>query len=187
LAEHPQAPYRGSYWVVPGSLLAGAYPGGHDEASTATRLASVLEAGITSVIDLMQEEEILEHEPGVHYLPYADRLEALGEARGQIIEIAGYAMEPGTTPSDQEMTLILDAVDAEIDGRNSPTLVHCADGHGRTGMVVGCYLARHGIAVGKDAVEKIRELRRSDPLLAEHKSPTAMIEERFILRWKEGQ
>jgi hypothetical protein len=32
---------------------------------------------------------------------------------------------------------------------------------GRTGTVVGCYLARHGFAAGNDVIEKIKELRKN--------------------------
>lgn len=85
------------------------------------------------------------------------------------------------------MEIILDAIDAEIDGRNSPTFVHCSDGHGRTGTVIGCYLARHGIAVGKDAIARIGELRAPHPELAEHKSPANIVQERLVTRWKPDQ
>ena len=111
----------------------------------------------------------------------------LAEARGEIAEIAGYALEDDTAPTEEQMAFLLDALDAEIDGRSSPTLLHCSDGHGRTGMVVGCYLARHEIAAGADALARIRELRSGDPELAVHKSPANMVEERFVLRWKAGR
>lgn len=150
-------------------------------------MTALLDAGIHSVINLMSEEEVLEHDDGELYIPYEDTLESLGEARGVVVEIARYAIEDGNTLTEQEMELILDAIDAEIDGRDSPTLVHCSNGNGRTGMVVGCYLARHGIAKGKEALVKIRQLRSSDPTLAGHKSPETMVEEKFVLRWRESR
>jgi protein-tyrosine phosphatase len=180
-------PFEGTYWILPGTLLAGSYPGGRDEADTARRMQALLDAGIHSVINLMPEEEVLEHAPGEHYLPYEDVLEQLGEDRGVVVEIARYAIEDGNCLSEQEMELILDAIDAEIDGRNSPTFVHCSNGNGRTGMVIGCYLARHGLATGKDALARLRELRAADPLLSGLKSPETMTEEKFILRWREAR
>lgn len=180
-------PFPGTYWVIPGILLAGTYPGGRDEMSTAARMTSLLDAGIHSVINLMSEEEILEHVADEHYLPYEDVLEKLGEARGIVVEIARYAIEDGNRLTEQEMELILDAVDAEIEGRNSPTFVHCSNGNARTGMVVGCYLARHGLATGKDALARIKELRNGDPVFASQKSPETMTEEKFVLRWRESR
>ena len=120
-------------------------------------------------------------------MPYADELEELGERRDVIVEIANFAIEEGSAVSEEEMALILDAIDAEIDGRNSPTLVHCSTGHGRTGLVVGCYLARHGIATGKAVVDKIQELRALDPELQGIKSPENIVQERFVTRWKQDQ
>ena len=187
MSNDAQPPYARAYWVIPGSLLAGAYPGGTDEASTVERMQALLDVGIHSVIDLMTEEEILEHEDGQVFLPYEDQLEALGEERDVVVEIVRHGIEDGNTLVEQEMAMILDSIDAEIDGRSSPTLVHCSDGHGRTGMVIGCYLARHGIANGKPALEKIKELRSLDPQLAEHRSPVNMVEEKFVLRWKQDQ
>ena len=83
--------------------------------------------------------------------------------------------------------MILDAIDAEIDGRNSPTLVHCSTGHGRTALVVGCYLARHEIAVGDKVVDHIHKLRGIYPDLAGNKSPENIVHERLISRWKPQQ
>ena len=120
-------------------------------------------------------------------MPYEDLLEVLAEKRGEIIEIGRYTIDIASASADQEMELILDAIDAEIDGSNHPTLVHCTNGNGYTGMVVGCYLARHGIAVGKDALAKIRELRATNPTMAKAKSPVNIVQERFVTRWKEGQ
>jgi len=177
-------PCSGTYWVTPGQLLAGVYPGDSDPEAMDARLSALLDAGIGSVVNLMDEEELLEHTNGEQFPPYEDRLEALAEERGKVIEIMRHPLEAGVTPTDQEMELILDAIDAEIDGRNSPTYIHCSDGAGRTGLVVGCYLARHQIAVGQDAVAKLVELRAFDPELAEIRSPENIVQERMVQRWK---
>lgn len=185
--DRSTTPFPGCYWVIPGTLLAGAYPGGRDEASTAERMKALLDSGVRSVVNLMSEEEVLEHAPGERFVPYEDTLEKLGESRGVIVEIERYAIEDANTLTEQAVQLVLDAIDAEIDGRNSPTFVHCSNGNARTGVVIGCYLARHGLASGKAALEKLRELRASDPTLARQKSPETMTEEKFVLRWRESR
>jgi len=164
--------------------LAGVYPGDHDQRVMDEKLSALLDAGISSVLNLMDEEELLEHSNGEQFVPYEDRLEALAAQRDKVIEIMRYPLATNAPPTEEELALILDAIDAEIDGRNSPTFVHCSDGHGRTGLVIGCYLARHGIAVGKDAVAKIQELRAPHPELAEHRSPANIVQERMVTRWK---
>lgn len=180
-------PFPGTYWVVPGALLAGAYPGGKDSKSTEERMKALVDAGIHSVINLMSEEEVFEHAPGEVFVPYEDTLEKIGDERGIVIEIERYAIEDANTLTEPAMQLVLDAIDAEIDGRNSPTFVHCSNGNARTGVVVGCYLARHGIATGKAALDKLKELRAEDPLFAQRKSPETMTEEKFVLRWRESR
>lgn len=185
--DRSSPPFPGTYWVIPGTLLAGAYPGGRDAASTTERVTALLDAGIRSVISLMSEEETFEHSDGAHFHPYEDLLEKIGEARGVVVEIERYAIEDANTLTEQAVELVLDAIDAEIDGRNSPTFVHCSNGNARTGVVVGCYLARHGIANGKGALEKLKELRAGDPTLSRQKSPETMTEEKFVLRWREAR
>ena len=196
MSSSPPLPYPGTYWVIPGSLLAGPYPGSNDPTEMERRLKALLDAGIRSVIYLVDESETEEPdagdfgdsiEPVQAFAPYEDQLETMAEARGDLVEIGRYTIDVGSASADQEMELILDAIDAEIDGSNHPTLVHCNNGNGYTGMVVGCYLARHGIASGKDVLAKIRELRSVDPSLAKAKSPENIVQERFVLRWKEGQ
>lgn len=179
-------PRPGMYWVLPGQLLAGTYPGDHDASTMDAKLNALLEAGIGSIVNLMDEEEILEHTNGEQFTPYENHIEELAEKRGRVVEIMRYAIPIGGTPTEEEMALILDAIDAEIEGRDSPTYVHCSDGAGRTGLVIGCYLARHDIAVGKDAIVKIQELRAHDPELAEHRSPANIVQERMVTRWKPG-
>ena len=180
-------PFPGTYWVVPGTLLAGAYPGGRDDKSTAERMAALIDAGIHSVINLMPEEEAFEPAAGEIFHPYEDALEKIGEERGIVVEIERYAIEDANTLTEPAMELVLDAIDAEIEGRNSPTFVHCSNGNARTGVVVGCYLARHGLATGKDALAKLKQLRAGDPVFSHRKSPETMTEEKFVLRWRESR
>jgi protein tyrosine/serine phosphatase len=181
-------PYPGSYWIIPGVLLVGGFPGGRDAARMDDRLNALLDSGIRSVINLLtEEEEVARENDGTHYQAYEDRLEQLGEERDLVLEIARYAIDDGNTLSEPEMQLVLDSLDAEIDGRDSPTLIHCTDGRGRAGVAVGCYLARHDIAVGKAALARIRELRAAHEELAGKKSPKTMVEEKFVLRWKKDQ
>jgi len=172
------------YWVIPEQLLAGSYPGNHKPSAMEDKLGALLKAGIGSIVNLMEEEEVLEHANGELFTPYENRLEQLAQQHGKVVEIIRYGIPVGGIPTEEEMALILDAIDAEIDGRNSPTYVHCSDGAGRTGLVIGCYLARHGIAVGKDAIAKIQELRADDPELAAHRSPANIVQERMVTRWK---
>jgi hypothetical protein len=176
--------------------LAGPHPGRSDAAEMDAVLNALLDAGIRSVINLTPESSTDEAEdagdvgtapePLETFIAYEDRLESLAEAREEMAETEHLTMDVSSASADQEMELVLDAIDAEIDGRNSPTLIHCGAGSGNTTIAVGCYLARHDIDVGKDAVAKIKELRSVDPEIAAVKSPENIVQERFITRWKPG-
>ena len=83
--------------------------------------------------------------------------------------------------SSEEMTAILDAIDGHLaDGRT--VYVHCWGGVGRTGTVIGCWLARHG-RQGEPALARLRELWRECPKSATRKSPETEEQERYVLEW----
>jgi protein-tyrosine phosphatase len=65
------------------------------------------------------------------------------------------------TPAPEEMVRILEAIDAALEAGQT-VYVHCYGGIGRTGTVVGCYLARHGMS-GTDALREIARLRQGTP------------------------
>ncbi len=65
-----------------------------------------------------------------------------------------------------------------------PIYVHCLGGIGRTGTVVGCWLAGQGIAQDLTAIDLIRKLRHNDAH-AYIASPEAAHQLRFICEWKQ--
>jgi len=65
-----------------------------------------------------------------------------------------------SVPTERQMIRILNQIDMCIK-YDKPVYVHCWGGKGRTGTVVGCYLARHGFAAGNDVIEMIKELRKN--------------------------
>ena len=164
----PERPIEHCYWVVSGKLLAGEYPREvGDVKGSRAKLDALTDAGIVSFIDLTEEG---------HLLPYAQWLEGAEHHRFPIRDLS--------TPKSPELaTAILDAIDENI--RNDhPTYVHCLGGIGRTGLIIGCWLARHGYE-GEAALERLRELWTSNPKSAWAKSPETRTQERYILEWKE--
>ena len=144
----------GAYWVVPGRLLAGPYPG--------RMLEAVRQAGVTSFVDLTEPDEGLP--------PYADDVAPTTHVRMAIRDFA--------CPSVDEMTAILDRIDSEL-ARGETVYVHCYGGRGRTGTVVGCWLVRHG-ASGDAALARIAELRRGFA----GASPETDAQRKFVAAWR---
>ena len=138
-----QLPLENCYWVLPGKLLAGEYPGGASREATCERIKRLTEAGVAAFIDLTQPGELASYEAelpaGVRYLrkPIPDH--GLPEERAH-------------------MAGILESVRQALDsGPGRPVYLHCRAGIGRTGMVVGCLLAEQGLG-GEGALVELNRL-----------------------------
>ncbi len=170
-------PFKRSYWVDEGLLLAGHYPGDMNPEIAECKLSALLDVGIRTIINLIQE---LETEQG-----YCGVVSRLAEERGISVECINMPIEDNEVPTREYMARILDLIDTSI-VKGLPVYVHCWGGYGRTGTVVGCWLARHGIALGKDALEKICELRRDD-ITACISSPQTDAQRAFVCSWMSGE
>ena len=51
-------PFDRSYWVVPGKLLAGCYPGDKNREIAKKKLQGLIDCGIRLVVNLMEESEL---------------------------------------------------------------------------------------------------------------------------------
>jgi len=175
-------PFERSYWVLPGRLLAGAYPGNPYENRAEEKLRSFLNAGIRCFIDLTSpEDENLYGRALVSYSSLIVRI-AAGSFRVEYHRMSILDMD---VPSTALMRKILDTIDGSV-SRGLPAYVHCLGGFGRTGTVIGCWLVRHGIAREGDILELIRKLRRNDPQ-SDWESPQTAGQRRFVLEWKPGE
>ena len=85
-------PLPNTYWVIPGRLLAGEYPGDPYTAQARLRLASLHDAGIDSFVDLTEEAEL---PPYRLLLPKQRRIPALPHRR--------YTECPTTCAQTQEL------------------------------------------------------------------------------------
>jgi hypothetical protein len=160
-------PVPRSYWIVPGRLLAGEYPSDADPRVAAERLQRFRSAGIGLFVDLT---EPLELEPYSHLV---------GDARHERRPIPDLG-----TISRRRYREILDLVDSGV-GSGDGVYVHCWQGLGRTGTVVGCWLVRHGFD-GGDPLARIAGLRQGLPD-AGRSSPQTASQRRMVARWRRGE
>ena len=124
-------PDQNTYWVRPGQLLAGEYPGAIDDASARKKLERFLDCGVDYFIDLTEENELR---------PYAPMLMKLAYERGMQVQHHRFAIPDRNVPSSTNlMHVVLHTLRAALDMKHT-VYVHCFGGIGRTGTVIGCYL-----------------------------------------------
>ena len=75
MTEILKVPFNRSYWVVPGKLLAGCYPGSEDPMEEERNLKGLIQAGIRHVISLMEPQEY--DRPDDPFPPYVDHMETI--------------------------------------------------------------------------------------------------------------
>ena len=160
-------PLPNTYWVIPGRLLAGAYPGGADDTEARQRLARLHEAGVDSFVDLTEDGEL---PPYRHLLPkHADYL------RSAIVDTR--------VPNNVAQTLeLLAAIRAAL-ARERRVYVHCRAGIGRTGLVIGCFLADQE-SNGKTALKILNRLwRQSERAAIWPKVPQTAEQADYVRLW----
>lgn len=169
-----QLPFSDAYWVEPGSLMAGEYPGAYDEEVTRKRVINLIRTGVDLIIDLTQ--------PGDSRLPYWGIMLEEAELYDSAVKRINFPIVDFGAPSMGKMKKILDAIDEAVN-LGKLVYVHCLAGIGRTGTVVGCYLVRHGYS-GAAALEQISVLRGGTSSWW-HRSPENQDQIDFILNWQE--
>lgn len=183
IKDNFRTPFPRSYWVVPGKICAGAYPGDLHDRVMDEKLKALIDCGIRHVVNLMEPEEV-DHN-GETFVDYLERLKSLGMRRGVQVTSSRFPIRDVSIPSSGLMKEILDDIDDSL-SRDRPVFIHCWGGKGRTGTVVGCFLARHGIAMGSHALAAITQLRMSDSRSPEP-SPETLEQREMVLSWKEGE
>lgn len=176
-AVQPARPHNNCYWIRPGRLLAGEYPGHQVNATARQKINKILDTGITVFIDLTG--------PGDSLRPYAPLLYEEAAARRLSVEYYRLSITDMSIPdSPQEMAAILDKIDDALASGQS-VYFHCWGGVGRTGTVTGCYLVRHGLS-GKEALQELARMWQS---VAKHNvfpvSPQTREQRDYVRHWLE--
>jgi len=162
-----------SYWVEENRFIAGEYPGSHNPVFTCRRIDAFLKVGVNTFIDLTQSHELV---------PYEDILKEQAKIYEVNASYYRFAIRDHSIPSAETMTNILNTIDEAI-SKNGCVYVHCWGGVGRTGMVVGCYLVRHG-SMNEQALAQVNKLyktRPRNPYFSHSPENHEQIE--FVLNW----
>jgi Swiss Army Knife protein, DSP-PTPase phosphatase domain len=164
-----RAPLAGAY-VVFLPVIAGPYPGAADEREARRRIRRVTAQGCDFFLDLTEEGEL---EPYAHLLP--GRVRHLRVALGR-----------NEVPRPERMREVLDALNRASARDGYGVYVHDADGTGRVGTVVGCWLAdMQVVSAGLDVLDFLDRLRSEIP--GRRPSPATAEQRAFVRGWTRGQ
>jgi ADP-ribosyl-[dinitrogen reductase] hydrolase len=165
-------PFKNAYWVAPGLLLAGPFPGDRDPSIAETKIRTLAHADVRAVINLQPTDE-----RGTEGETFPNLTSTLS---GRHITVERFPISDMDVPSRATMSSILDRID-EHNAAGRTVYVHCWGGHGRTGVVVGCWLQRHGLAGKVGALRRIAELRASAGIKAV--SPQTAAQRNMVSAW----
>lgn len=175
MTDTPARPIQESYWVIPGRLLAGEFPGRFEPTLTRQRLNAFLKLGLNAYVDLTRASELPPYEPLLH-----EQARIIGVEAAYI----RFPIKDRGLPSVKTMKAILDNLDASLEAGRKIYL-HCWGGVGRTGTVVGCHLVRRGLT-GQQALDQLSQWWEESPKRLMHpRSPETDAQVKFILNWKE--
>jgi protein-tyrosine phosphatase len=166
-------PIDDSYWLVPGRLLAGEYPGAKTKDEARRKLRSFLDAGVNFFLDLTEECEGLE--------PYASLLEEEAMARDRGIAYRRLPIPFMDVPTTDRMSEIQKTIEEAL-GAGRTVYVHCLGGLGRTGTVLGCYLVEHEVSVAEALAEIHRRRRWTKGGWNKSTQTPAQVD--FVKRWR---
>ena len=166
-----RVPYPDCYYVRD-SLLVGPTFATLSNEVTISRLARLAHAGVGVIISLCSRGELFQ----------------IGEVTYDLdlYELFNHHIFPvrdGGVPSKTMMRAVLDVIDNAIKGGEN-VFIHCAAGKGRSGTAIGCWLARHNIAVGYAALDRLAAIRYNYGLFAP--SPENPKQCRFVMEWRPG-
>ena len=116
-----RGPIPNSYQLLDGRLIAGEYPGDRDSAPARQKLGALLDAGVTTFVDLTKSHELK---------PYDTLLAEEAAARGVEVRHVRLPIRDVSVPQSPDvMREILDTIDSALrDG--GKVYVHCWGGIG---------------------------------------------------------
>ncbi len=155
--------------------MAGEYPGERAEFEARIRLDKMLEAGLTYFLDLTEKNS-----PLTPYKPWL-----VEEADKRNLEIGYRRMEikDGDIPADGLMEDILAQIRLSL-AQGHAVYVHCWGGIGRTGTVIGCYLAEE-CGSGEEALRQINSMWQAmEKKWRAPSTPQTWAQVEMIRRWR---
>ena len=123
------------WWVEPGAVLAGEYPGAKTPEGARAKIGLLVDHGVRTFVDLTQPVDGLE--------PYVDHVDREAHRRGLELQHLAFPIPDMDVRPHDGYDEIVDAIRSSTDA--GVVYVHCWGGIGRTSTVVGCLLVDGGL------------------------------------------
>jgi predicted protein tyrosine phosphatase len=138
-----------AWWVEPGRLLAGEYPGAKTPAKAERKLRLLMLNGVDTIVDLTS--------PGDGLASYREPMELAAQITEREVRRIAFPIPDMGVVDQAGYDRIVDYIRSELDS-GRVVYVHCWGGKGRTSTVVGCLLIDDGLDYDA-AIARIAELR----------------------------
>ncbi|HUW40773.1 MAG TPA: ADP-ribosylglycohydrolase family protein [Rectinemataceae bacterium] len=198
-AVSARPPFAGSYWILPGRLLAGPHPLAVPEAESRARVEALREAGIEVVVDLTDDGEKFP----VDAAAYEALLGGGGSSGGGSSAGGGSSRGGGASGARSEKGRIerrraplrdfgaeaagvrraVGQVEAALES-GCRVYLHCRGGVGRTGMVAAACLVERGLAAPSEALGLLAALRAAAG--ESRPSPETPEQRELVAAWRPG-
>jgi hypothetical protein len=134
-------------WVIPGFVMAGPFPGVDgtnfpDEQTASANIQGILSDGINAFISLCDElpDQLDSTTPVTHphfpkYKSYAD----IVSQKPPNITYHHFKIKDQSTPTKHQLIAIITTI-LTLLSQDKRVFIHCAGGHGRTGLIVAALL-----------------------------------------------
>jgi ADP-ribosylglycohydrolase len=137
-----------AWWVKPGCLLAGEYPGHQRSVRARQKVDLLVDSGIRTFVDLTTPADRLDS--------YEPILRAVASARQLDLRHVSFPIPDNDVVADAAYDTATATIEEALE--RGGVYLHCWGGVGRTGTVVGCVLADEGLSYD-EIIERLATLR----------------------------
>jgi ADP-ribosyl-[dinitrogen reductase] hydrolase len=169
-AAWPYDAFLHAWWVTPGRLLAGEYPGHTNPVRARHKVDLLVDAGIRTFVDLTTRADRLQ--------PYEPVTRAVAAARQLDLRHVSFPIPDLGVVDDDAYDTVTATIESGLE--RGGVYVHCWGGIGRTGTVVGCVLADQGLGYD-EIINRIATMRRGSRK-EERRAPEMAVQHELISR-----
>jgi ADP-ribosyl-[dinitrogen reductase] hydrolase len=148
-AAWPHDAFLHAWWVTPGRLLAGEYPGNVDPLRARRKVDLLVDVGVRTFVDLTTPADRLDL--------YEPTIGAVAAARQLDLDHVSFPIPDLGVVDDDAYDTVTAMIERGLE--RGAVFVHCWGGIGRTGTVIGCVLADEGLTYA-EIVDRLATLRQ---------------------------